>query len=180
MVGTMNRIIISLLIVLFGSVLVSADGVDDQDNPNDPTINDRANACYEDGTMAGKCQTNWEWACGWYLMQFEYDLISRDEFPSWCISIIPEEIGINNTILVDTIVCADVGPGWVIFPNSRYLPTGIVPTYSDNTCNTLFSQVWFLAPHVVASNLTDATNLCIANGHISAGTPVGDIFPCFD
>lgn len=34
-----------------------AHAEDDQGQPNDPTINERANACYEDGILANKCDS---------------------------------------------------------------------------------------------------------------------------
>lgn len=85
-----KRSFITFIIILLTSSLAFA--VDDQGNPNDPTINPRANACYEDGSMADKCDTPWEWECGWHLIQFEEGLTTRGEFPSWCLSIIPPEI----------------------------------------------------------------------------------------
>lgn len=45
----LKRTILTMLIMLFSVVLVSADGVDDQGNPNDPDVNNRANACFYGG-----------------------------------------------------------------------------------------------------------------------------------
>ena len=78
---------------------------DDEGNPNDPTENDRANACYEGGSLEGKCdQTDmdrdgtvedWEieamWECGWYLIRYEYALIPRDTVPGTCTPALPPE-----------------------------------------------------------------------------------------
>lgn len=153
----LKRTIFTILIMLFSVMLVSADGVDDQGNPNDPDVNDRANACFEGGSMEGKCDTEWEWACGWHLIQFEYDLTTRDEFPAWCISIIPPEIvpasvvsrcthgdnyinyiliGDHLTFFSDSLctgIGTNLGTGWTF---------GLGFTYIDiaATCNPLGSR----------------------------------------
>lgn len=72
---------------------------------NDPRINDDANACYEDGTLAGRCDTSdvdgdgdiddddraWIWAAGWHLIRWEYGLVSREQVDFFA-SILPPEI----------------------------------------------------------------------------------------
>lgn len=85
-----NTIFITLLTLLISSVFVLADGTDDEGNPNDPNVNDRANACYEGGAMEGKCDTDWEWMCGWHVIRLDpqnEDL--RASFPPACISLLP-------------------------------------------------------------------------------------------
>lgn len=57
---------------------------------NDPELNPNANACLEGGSMAGKCNSDWEWTCGWHLIRLENGLISQDEFPGGCFSLINE------------------------------------------------------------------------------------------
>lgn len=76
-----KRIIMMILILLIGTVLVFA--LDDQGNPNDPAINERANACYEDGTLAGQCDTELEWQAGWYLIRYEFGILQRADIPEW-------------------------------------------------------------------------------------------------
>src|SRR5215510_1893 len=76
-------------ILLLVSIIVLAVGLDDQGNPNDPTVNERANACYEGGSMEGKCDTQWEWDGGWYLIRFQYGLISREDFPAQYAILLP-------------------------------------------------------------------------------------------
>ncbi|MBZ0305231.1 MAG: hypothetical protein K8I82_04100, partial [Anaerolineae bacterium] len=40
--------------------------------PYEPSAGSKGdNACHEGGSMAGKCDTEWEWTCGWYLARFE-------------------------------------------------------------------------------------------------------------
>lgn len=83
-----------MFIVFFVLLLSSslAFALDDQGNPNDPTINDRANACYEDGSMADKCDTQVEWDAGYFLIRFEYGILSREEIPIWVAWVLPPEI----------------------------------------------------------------------------------------
>ncbi|MEO1644352.1 MAG: hypothetical protein AAFR67_04150 [Chloroflexota bacterium] len=60
-----------------GIMLISAQdvGVDDQGNPNDPTINDRANACYTDPRFLNQCDTSIEWVCGYFVIRYDYGLL---------------------------------------------------------------------------------------------------------
>jgi hypothetical protein len=82
----MRRLTLLLIGVLMSLLFVGAvfglDGYDDRGNLNDPRVNERANACYDGGTLAGKCDTQVEWDAGWYLIRFEYGLIGCDGFPS--------------------------------------------------------------------------------------------------
>ena len=65
-----------VVISVFASLMIAAQvltvGVDDRGNPNDPRVNERANACFEGGSMAGKCHADNEWEAGWYLIRFEW------------------------------------------------------------------------------------------------------------
>ncbi|HEX2621001.1 MAG TPA: hypothetical protein VHL11_12660 [Phototrophicaceae bacterium] len=95
----MNKYLILPIFLLVCLALLTvptmADGVDDHGDPNDPTVNERANACYDGGTLANLCNstdldgdkeitefdTDWMWKAGWYLIRYEYDLISIEDFP---------------------------------------------------------------------------------------------------
>lgn len=85
----LKRLLIILTLLSFSFVVVLAVGTDDQGNPNDPNDNDRANACFSEGSLEGKCDTDWEWKCGWHLIRFEYELTSREDFPTECASLLP-------------------------------------------------------------------------------------------
>jgi hypothetical protein len=75
-----------IAIGVFTSLMIAAQGLtagsDDRGNPNDPRTNERANACFEGGSMAGKCDAVNEWEAGWYLIRFETGLISREQVPA--------------------------------------------------------------------------------------------------
>lgn len=62
---------------------------------NDPTTNADANACFEGGSLAGRCDSSdvngdglitdfdrdWMYTSGWYLIRWECSLITREEIP---------------------------------------------------------------------------------------------------
>jgi len=81
-----------LLLVMSFSVIHAADSVDDQGNPNDPTVNDRANACYAGGSLEGKCDSDILWAAGWYLIRFEFGTFERGDIPTWVVWVLPPEV----------------------------------------------------------------------------------------
>ncbi len=73
-------IVLALVVIPFIFALAQ-ESLDDQGNPNDPTVNPRANACYAGAELAGKCHNDLEWIAGWYLIRFEAGMISRDQVP---------------------------------------------------------------------------------------------------
>ncbi len=164
-------LLITLLILLATGFFVFA--ADDQGDPNDPTINDRANACYEDGSMAGKCDTEWEWECGWYLIRFESGMISPDGFPTGCISVLPPEVAAG---LTPSIGC-QLFTGTYVFFTGNFLPVGTV-TYSDAACTTP-SGTNTLVPAVYApGGVLEATNICTSHGLTYGGLVSGDVHHC--
>lgn len=89
----LKHVLISLIVLFMtGLLIIAQSGYDDLGNPNDPRLNDRANACYESGTMADKCDSELEWQAGWYRIRFEYGLLGRGEVPAWVAWVLPPEI----------------------------------------------------------------------------------------
>lgn len=94
-----------VLAMLVGSISAFASGYDDRGVVNDPHENDRANACFDEATLENRCDTtdldedgdveqwekDWMWVCGWYLIRYESDMITRDGFPSICEWVLPAE-----------------------------------------------------------------------------------------
>lgn len=76
-----SKTLLAVLVFLLFAGIVSAFGLDDRGNPNDPNTNPRANACYAEGAMAGKCDTDWEWNAGWYLIRYQYGLLGLGDIP---------------------------------------------------------------------------------------------------
>lgn len=156
----MKRIVLLILFALLGVVIVTAQNVDDQGNPNDPTINEDANACFGEGSMSGLCDTDWEWTCGWYLIRFEYSMISRDNFPQTCSSLLPEAPA--DPIVPDPPLCITNGTSFdieIILP--AFDGNATVGSYAGGTCT---GTVYFSTTIVVAADVTDAANQCAALG----------------
>lgn len=96
----MKKWYLVFMIALFSIGVASAvDGFDDQGNPNDPAVNDRANACFDGGTLDNdRCNTtdadedgvitqydiDWMWRCGWFLIRYERGMIPLEAVPEGC------------------------------------------------------------------------------------------------
>lgn len=180
----LKRTILTMLIMLFSVVLVSADGVDDQGNPNDPNVNDRANACYTDGAMADKCDTPWEWICGWHVIRLDaQDEASRAAFPPACTSLLPAYIEYVPPVTAPStpsIGCVQVTniPSSIDFGGGYWL-TGNVTFYQSADCTiTPGVAVWNL---VYAPAPFDALTLCNLNGTFSSAVNPGfmnNVYQC--
>lgn len=168
-----------LLVVFIMSLSALAFALDDQGNPNNPNENERANACYEGGSMAGKCDTDWEWEAGWYLIRFENGLISRENFPSQyavLLPALPEEETVNPKSYVG---CQLVLGNYVQFGYSQYVPAS-TPTFSDSGCTTPTGTTTGNVPFVLAGSISEAISVCVANGHPASASPVnpGQLYHC--
>lgn len=142
-------IFIVLLALLISSILVLAGGFDDRGNSNDPAVNDRANACYEAGTLAGKCDSDLEWQAGWYLIRYEFGIFERYEIPEWVEWVLPPET------LPDYM--SPVSPGGSCSPGAAVCPN---LTFS---CAQLFSCAEACA--------------CLQGGNLTLDSN-GDNIPC--
>ncbi|MBN8594949.1 MAG: hypothetical protein J0M33_24565 [Anaerolineae bacterium] len=104
---TKRHLAIFMVFVTLLSVLhvLAADEVPS----NDPTVNENANACYEGGSMAGKCGDDIVlWQAGWYLIRFEAGIYTRETFPTgfaWVLPPLPEE-----EVTINTDCYIQVGP----------------------------------------------------------------------
>jgi hypothetical protein len=78
-----------LLVAMSGIVLLAQNPLDDQGNPNDPAINSRANACYTGGSLAGKCDAEWKWVCGWGIIRVEEGILNRAMLSAECQALMP-------------------------------------------------------------------------------------------
>jgi hypothetical protein len=173
--------LILVFIALFAIVgaAYAKDGYDDQGNPNDPSTNDRANDCYDGGTMAGRCETDLEWQAGWYLIRFEHGLMKREEIPSWVAWVLPPEIAKNllpadsgtpvTPIPVPSVGCtAYYFSQYMDFGGGYFLPAGST-VYQLNSCTTPVGTS--STARVYAPAGFDALTLCKLNGSFSSATP---------
>ncbi|QPC82788.1 hypothetical protein G4Y79_24405 [Phototrophicus methaneseepsis] len=121
--NTIVRTFVTFLsLFLIVSLVFAAIGFDDRGNPNDPRINERANACFEGGTMEGRCQTEIDWIAGWYLIRYNEGLIAREDFPSqyrWILPPLPKVVSSDGSN--DPGVPTD--PTVTFTPISSYTPT---------------------------------------------------------
>jgi hypothetical protein len=88
-----KHFVLSLVMVLMAAltvvVMLAQNSVDDHGTSNDPLKNERANACYTGGSLAGKCNEEWKWVCGWGIIRVEEGLLPRQVLSAACQSLMP-------------------------------------------------------------------------------------------
>lgn len=158
----MKHVYLSLIsIILLGMSITVQAQVDDLGNLNDPNTNERANACFQGGSLEGKCnididndsvvslaETTWAWECGWYLIRFEYGLLTRENFPAFCSILLPSEANAEDTnaliehpVLIEppalpSVGCQKFGAAYVDFGGQHFIE-GLITFYSDSNCSIL-------------------------------------------
>lgn len=176
----LKRFIVLALVSLISSSLVFAEGVDDQGNPNDPNVNDRANACYEGGDMVGKCDTVWEWVCGWHVIRLDAeDEDSRATFPQACVSLLPPVVIFDPNYGLPGGYCVDIGGGeYAQFGDGNHLPNDS-PTYIDADCLNLHTAETSFIVYAPGGGV-DALTLCRAHNFtgFTVGIPGDDVYIC--
>jgi hypothetical protein len=74
-----------LIAVLLSISLVAVQAQDVADKgDNDPTTNQHANACLAEGVMAGICESETDWVCGWFVIRYQFEILTEDEIPEAC------------------------------------------------------------------------------------------------
>jgi hypothetical protein len=177
----MLKHILAVLLVFSPSILAFAS--DDQGNPNDPNDNDRANACYEDGSMAGKCLTDWDWEAGWYLIRFEYGLLSRENFPirfRHLLPALPQKETDSSGVPAPAMNCLPRGTGLYANFGTGDLLAPPVTLYSDANCS-VFDSYGILAQVYTIGGLVAANAICATYDPSMQANPsfiVGDVYQC--
>ncbi|TVR22427.1 MAG: hypothetical protein EA396_06035 [Anaerolineaceae bacterium] len=175
-----------MMVVLVAMSAMAVFAVDDEGNPNDPNVNDRANACFTGGTMEDRCyvdfnndgvvdefEINWAWTCGWHLIRWEYGLIPSSAIPETCGGLLPpvmEEVAGSCQLLYPEgrSMNGATSMTYVLFDDSGFLNTG-APTYSDAACQNLRDES-VLSPIALADTLEEAQDICEANSdQLSSG-----------
>ncbi|MDW8171622.1 MAG: hypothetical protein RML73_03975 [Anaerolineae bacterium] len=67
-----------LIFVMLIAIMVSAQ---EDSDPLNPRTNAGANACYTGGSMDGRCEDEYLWIAGWYLIRLEHDVLRWDDLP---------------------------------------------------------------------------------------------------
>lgn len=152
--------------------------LDDQGNVNDPATNERANACFEDGSMAGECDTDWEWTCGWYMIRYENGIFGSSQIPAFCNSLLgTEEVSIPPTPVADVCAGPVFGFAYIYFGAANFLGSP-VQVYSDSACTITYSP----APISVAyapSGVAEASTICSTNLPGSVAILIAsDVYEC--
>jgi len=189
----MKRLIpLILIFVLATFSALAADGVDDRGNPNNPEVNDRANACFDGGSMAGKCdstdidgdgeieqgEVDWHYTCGWFMIRFEEGLFTREEIPLTCLSLLPSEPKPEPQEV--TAVQANGVPAGCYTDglDSLQWPGGAGPSLADIFSGTTCSGAGFPVTVVFAASQTKANNACGGLGVLIISLGKGDFYIC--
>lgn len=94
------------------------------------------NACYEGGSMAGKCDTEWEWVCGYYLARWERAggwNTPNNVLNTACISLLPPQ----PVETIEIQVLCRVVPATIITDCIYSDSTATEDTNSDGTVNAV-------------------------------------------
>jgi len=144
----MKKLIIIVFIALLSVFMVVADGVDDRGQPNDPDTNDRANACYEGGSMehAG-CSTEWEWVCGWHLIRWEAD--GSYDMPVTCRILLPPELETSQTVL--SCIPADSHFSSDEIEDTGVITTSPLPPFPTDLCGNSMALIINFVGNVYAT-----------------------------
>lgn len=175
----MKKVVWIILILLFALPLSMATAQDPAPN----TTQD--NACYEGGSMAGKCDTEWEWVCGWYLARWEanggWNAVGNS-LNNACASLLPPRPAEN--FATDSSGSAVVaGPGCIPFFGGFYVnfvgfsiaaPTII---YDDTNCTNDVSMIGTAL--VYAADIVAAEALCQNTFGLAVfNNPAPNIYTC--
>lgn len=149
--------------------------LDDQGNVNDPATNERANACFEDGSMAGECDTDWEWTCGWYMIRYENGIFGSSQVPAFCDSL----LGIEEVSVPVVDICAGPFSGfaYIHFGAANFLASP-VQVYSDSACTITYMPIPISVAYA-PDGAAEASTICAANLPGSVATLIGaGIYEC--
>lgn len=181
--------LLTLALFVLGLGLIAAQ---DTPLPNDPNVNPDANACFEGGSMEGKCgDSEYLWIGGWYKIRFEYGLISRDIFPSlydWELPNIEEtffggiptctiDIGsANATVLILTSSMIQVPLAVINGQSDPNATPGVSPYGFDWYVDPILAQLTLFTPST-AQSMTLWSNMGGWNAGIVSNTCPGPTSP---
>jgi hypothetical protein len=161
----MFRRLLTLSVLILALVVIgSAFAADDAPLANDPNVNPAANACFAGGTLEGRCnpvdangdgqfsteEIQWGWIGGWYLIRFEYGLLSRANFPAEYAYLLPQVdswLGCYDGMYSDLLI---IGA-----PNT--LNNAKFQQSENGTCTGFNTPLITL---IIASNRTAAIDIC--------------------
>jgi hypothetical protein len=166
----MFRRLLTLSVLILALVVIgSAFADDDASLANNPNVNPNANACFAGGTLEGRCnpvdangdgQFSTEeiqagWIGGWYLIRFQYGLLSRANFPAEYAYLLPLLPQVDSWL-----GCYDSNYAYDLLiigaPNTLDNAKTIYSS-QDGSCTSSNS---YFATLVIASSQSEAEDLC--------------------
>lgn len=178
-----KRVSLFVVLMIFISALTNAE---ETPNPLDPRTNENANACYQGGSMDGRCQNALHWNAGWYLIRWEFMLMTREDVPliyAWVLPPLKADGSDAGLPSFPSVGCVMSDSGlYVNFKGGYSLPPGS-PIYTNAGCTNLSG---FLTgdPGGTEFNLLyvpssyDALTLCLASGGTSIANTSGNLVQC--
>ncbi|MGB7338367.1 MAG: hypothetical protein WBC91_05700 [Phototrophicaceae bacterium] len=158
-----NLIMVIVCLVVSSLLVIADDSFDDEGNPNDPTINIRANACFDEGSLAGKCDSDLMWTAGWYLIRLEQGIFSAEDIPSFLWWILPQDSSDDSSTsptspsIEPSNGCYDNGSESMILTSETDQKNNTV-IYDDLDCTTVAIGSNIIT--VTGSNEINATTAC--------------------
>lgn len=163
----MKKSLLFMIVFVVGVGTVFAQ-MDDEGNPNDPFTNDRANACFEGGTLEGRCHVDfdqngtvdefeiaWAWECGWHIIRYEAGIEPYYMLPLGCESFFP-----SPTLYECHTHISGLGSLLYIGPPNQI---GNIILYVEANCSlsTLVERT-FSSALIIADSLAEAEAICEA------------------
>jgi hypothetical protein len=169
----MKRFLVLLFILLVSAFAVFAQ--DYEALPNDPRVNENANACAEGGQMEGKCnvdfdgngvvddyEVDWAWECGWHMIRLDAGMISRASLPEDCESLIDLDISCFKLVFA---------PFYIEY-NGNPNQEGNVTAYFGGCGHESIGGFFLGSSLIIANSLQEATDICSQFGTIVGLVPV--------
>lgn len=129
------------------------------------STNEIDNECYTGGELEGKCTTEWDWTCGWYIRNWRN---TGGPIPDWChyqINPVPAASAVVNppkpVPQYPSAGCVYNGPvynDYTNFGGGWWLPINAT-IYTDANCQNAISSSW-LYPVIYSPAPYDAQTLC--------------------
>jgi hypothetical protein len=154
-------ILAAALVAVWGTAAAQAD---DDRLPNDPHVNEDANACFAGGSLEGECapdgdgngvvddyEHDWAWNCGWHLIRLQAKMIVENDMPVWCMGLIYTPV-CYPTLPELSLSFQYIGP-----PNT---PGNMLIYRTDNCTDTAVQPQSALL--IYADTEADATAVCEA------------------
>lgn len=145
------------------------------------------NACFPNGSMAGKCDSAWAWVCGYYLARWESAggwFAPNNTIPDWCASLLPPRPS-SDPITGTSAALPPFPSAGCIFDGTQYLnfgggyALGGGPFYTNPTCTPPDTAAAYHSMIVYAPAPYDPVALCQSVGTLGVhNAAANDIYYC--